>query len=108
MSLCVYSLGQSIADIRWHMLRLKHINRQLSWLLPLIDLCSTHPMSLGSLLSNMAPLLFYDVKMSIFHSVLNAATRRSLDQAPPELKMDPLETVGGIDLHVFSFLTLLP
>ena len=43
-----------------------------------------------------APLLFYDVKISFVHSVLNTVTRRTLDQPPPEIKMDPLETVAGV------------
>ena len=83
-------------DVRLRFLQLKHINQELFQLLPLIDLRSTHPLSLGSLLSKMSPLLFYDIKLSFLHAVLNASTRRSLDQAPPEVKMDPLETVGGM------------
>lgn len=82
---------------------LKNINRQLSWLLPLVNLCSTHPLSLGSLLSSTAPFIFYDNKTSFLHAVLNAATRRSLDQAPPEIKMDPLEIVGGMNVKGLKF-----
>ena len=88
--------GLSLSDVRLRFLQLKHINRQFSLLLPAIDMRSTHPLSLGSLLTKMSPLLFYDVKIAFLHSVLNASTRRSLDQAPPEVKMDPLEVVGGI------------
>ena len=99
--------GQSISEIRLRFLQLKQLNRQLPWLLPLVDLCSTHPLSLGSLLSNMAPFLFYDVKISFLHSILNSSTRRSLDQAPPEIKMDPLETVGGVCMYcVFMHIRL--
>ena len=76
---------------------MKHINRQLSQLLPLVDMRSTHPLSLGSRMRHTAPLLFYDVKISFLHSVLNTVTRRSLDQPPPEIKMDPLETVAGVN-----------
>ena len=61
----------------------------------MVDLRSTHPLSLGTLLAQMAPLLFYDVKISFLHAVLNASTRRSLEQPPPEIKMDPLESVAG-------------
>lgn len=43
----------------------------------------------------MTPLLFYDIKISFLHAVLNASTRRSLEQPPPEIKMDPLESVAG-------------
>lgn len=75
---------------------LKNINRQLSWLLSLVDLSSTHPSSLGARLSCIPHYMFYDKKTSFLHSVLNAATRRTLDQAPPEIKMDPLENVGGM------------
>ena len=83
-------------DIRLRFFQLKLINDHLSLLLPLIDLRSPHPLSLGHTLSSLSPLLFYDVKISFFHTVLNASTRRSLDQAPPEIKMDPLESVGGV------------
>ena len=87
---------------------LKNINRQLSWLLPLINLSSTHPHSLGTRLSSVGSYLFYDVKTMFLHSVLNSATRRSLDQAPPEIKMDPLENVGGkARSHSDSFLQLI-
>ena len=94
--------GLSLSDIRLRFLQLKHINRQLSLLLPAIDLRSTHPFSLGSLLSKMSAMMFYDVKIAFLHSVLNASTRRSLDQAPPEIKMDPLESVGSIPSNPLS------
>ena len=88
--------GLSLADTRLRFLQLKHINWQLSLLLPAIDLRSTHPFSLGSLLAKMSSVMFYDIKVAFLHSVLNASTRRSLDQAPPEIKMDPLESVGTV------------
>ena len=87
--------GLSLADLRLRLLQLKYINHQLSLLLPVVDLRSSHPLSLGGRLSRVAPLIFYDVKMSFLHAVLNASTRRSLDQAPPEIKMDPLESLTG-------------
>ena len=91
-----FSSGVSLADIRLRFLQLKLINRQLSQLLLMVDLCTSHPLSLGQLLSDVAaPLLFYDVKISFLHAVLNTSTRRSLEQAPPEIKMDPLESVAG-------------
>ena len=88
-------LGLSINDVRMRFIALKNINRQLSWLLPLVNLSSAHTSSLGHHLSKIGHYLFYDVKTTFLHSVLNAATRRTLDQAPPEIKMDPLENVGG-------------
>ena len=91
----ISSLGMSLSDVRLRFLQLKHINLELSLLLPAVDLRSTHALSLGPLLSKMAHLLFYDVKISFLHAVLNASTRRSLDQAPPEVKMDPLESMTG-------------
>ena len=90
------SPGVSISDIRLRFLQLKYINQQLSLLLPVIDLRSSHPLSLGSRLSQLVPLLFYDVKLTFLHAVLNASTRRSLEQAPPEIKMDPLESLTGV------------
>ena len=91
----VLYLGLSINDVRMRFIALKNINRQLSWLLPLVNLSSAHTSSLGHHLSKIGHYLFYDVKTTFLHSVLNAATRRTLDQAPPEIKMDPLENVGG-------------
>lgn len=85
-----------MSDIRLRFLQLKYLNQQLSLLLPVIDLRSSHPLSLGSRLSQLAPLLFYDVKLTFLHAVLNASTRRSLEQAPPEIKMDPLESLTGV------------
>ena len=87
-------LGLSINEVRMRFIALKNINRQLSWLLPFINLSSAHPSLLGHHLSKIGHYLFYDVK-TFLHSVLNAATRRTLDQAPPEIEMDPLENVGG-------------
>ena len=87
--------GVSLSDLRLRFLQLKYINRQLHLLLPVTDLRSPHPLSLGARLSRLAPLLFYDVKLTFLHAVLNASTRRSLDQAPPEIKMDPLESLTG-------------
>ncbi len=78
------------------LLQLKHLNNQLSPLFSVLDLRCTHPLSLGCLLSKTTPFLFYDRKISLFHSILNASTRRSFDQAPPEIKMDPLESVSGV------------
>ena len=86
----------SLRAIRHRFCQLKLINHQISMLLPVVDLRSSHPFSLGQLISSLSHLLFYDVKISFLHSVLNAATRRSLDQAPPEIKMDPLELVEGV------------
>ena len=86
----------SLSDLRLRFLQLKYINHQLSLLLPVIDLRPSHPLSLGARLSRLALLLFYDVKITFLHAVLNASTRRSLDQAPPEIKMDPLESLTGV------------
>ena len=88
--------GLSLMDLRLRFLQLKHLNRQLGMLLPLVDLRCSHPLSLSSRLRDAVPLLFYDVKISFLHGVLNTATRRSLDQPPPEIKMDPLESVSGM------------
>ena len=88
--------GMSVSDLRLRFLQLKYINQQLSLLLPAIDLRSSHPLSLGARLSRLSPLLFYNVKLTFLHAVLDASTRRSLDQAPPEIKMDPLESLTGV------------
>ena len=90
------TLGMPLKDFRMRFLQLKYINKQLSSLFTAVDLRCTHPLSLSYLLSKITPLLFYDRKISIFHSVLNTSTRRSFDQAPPEIKMDPLESISGV------------
>lgn len=91
--------GLSLHDIRTRFSQLKLVNQQFSLILPLVDLRSTHPHSLGQLISSLSHLLFYDVKISFLHSVLNASTRRTLDQAPPEIKMNPLESVEGVAIN---------
>lgn len=88
-------VGLSIEDIRMRFLQLKYMNSRLSPLFTVVDLRCPHPLSLGRLLCKVSPYLFYDSKVSNLHSVLNASTRRSFDQAPPEIKMDPLESVTG-------------
>ena len=87
--------GLSLADLRLRFLFLRELNRQLGWMLPMVDLRVSYPMSLGTLFRQATSLLFYDCKVSFLHAVLNASTHRTLDQAPPEIKMDPLESVGG-------------
>lgn len=86
----------SLGDLRLRFLLLQEINRQLCWLLPMVDLRVAFPLSLGSLFQRACPLIFYDCKVSFLHAILNASTHRALDQAPPEIKMDPLESVGGL------------
>ena len=72
---------------------------ELSKLLLAVDLRYTHPLALGSLISRLSPLMFYNVKVSFVHAVLNASTRRSWDQAPPEIKMDPLQSAISERVH---------
>ena len=91
----LWTVGLSLEDLRLGFLQLNYINTELSKLLLAVDLRYTHPLSLGSLIAQLSPLMFYDVKMSFMHAVLNASTRRSWDQAPPEIKMDPLQSAIG-------------
>lgn len=43
-------------------------------------------------------LVFYDTKVTVMNRVLNATVQRTADHAAPEITLDPLEIVGGIQL----------
>lgn len=42
-------------------------------------------------------LIFYDTKVTVMNRVLNATVQRTADHAAPEITLDPLEIVGGMD-----------
>ena len=73
---------------------LQYLNQHLLYLLPIINLLSTHSTSLAARLCKLSNLMFYDHKITFLHHVINASARRAVDQAPPEIKLDPLEVIG--------------
>jgi len=87
-------VGVKLQDIRMRFLCLQHLNQNLLHLLPLINLLATHSTSLGVRLHRLSGFLFYDNKLTFLHHVINASARRAVDQAPPEIKLDPLEVIG--------------
>ena len=83
-----------LLDIRMRFLCLQYLNQHLLHLLPILNLLATHSTSLTVRLCNMSNLMFYDNKITFLHHVINASARRAVDQAPPEIKLDPLEVIG--------------
>lgn len=73
---------------------LQYLNQHLLYLLPVVNLLATHSTSLATRLCNLSNLMFYDHKITFLHHVINASARRAVDQAPPEIKLDPLEVIG--------------
>ena len=83
-----------LVDIRMRFLCLQYLNQHLLYLLPILNLLSTHSTSLAVRLCNMSKLMFYYHKITFLHHVINVSARRAVDQAPPEIKLDPLEVIG--------------
>lgn len=55
-------------------------------------------------------LIFYDTKVAIMNKVLNATVQRTVDHAAPEITLDPLEIVGGMQsiyFHSFIYIYFL-
>lgn len=90
----LFSLGVDLLDIRMRFLCLQYLNQHLLYLLPVVNLLATHSTSLATRLCNLSNLMFYDHKITFLHHVINASARRAVDQAPPEIKLDPLEVIG--------------
>lgn len=84
--------GLSLEDIRAMFLALRWLNKQTLSILPLLDLRTSLADS-GALLQQLSPILFYDTKITFLHRVINASAQRPPDQAPPEIKLNPLEVI---------------
>lgn len=84
------SPGLSLEDIRALFLALRWLNKEALSILPLLDLRSTDA---HTLLQQISPILFYDTKITFLHRVINASAQRPPDQAPPEIKLNPLEVI---------------
>ena len=87
-------LGVDLLDIRIRFLCLQYLNQHLLYLLPIVNLLSTHSTSMATRLCSLSNLMFYHHKITFLHHVINASARRAVDQAPPEIKLDPLEVIG--------------
>ncbi|XP_066272380.1 LOW QUALITY PROTEIN: probable E3 ubiquitin-protein ligase HECTD4 [Branchiostoma lanceolatum] len=90
--------GVPVESLRLRFALLLSLNNTLeTFFLPLVDLrpCSTYPNSTAALLSRARRLMFYDTKVVVMNSILNATAQRNPSQAAPEITLDPLEIVGG-------------
>ncbi len=90
--------GNAPEVLRLRFALLQSLNNNFeSYFIPLADLrpSNTLTQSTAALLSRARGLLFYDTKMKFFNAVLDATAQRNLDQAAPEITLDPLETVAG-------------
>ncbi|XP_033101041.1 probable E3 ubiquitin-protein ligase HECTD4 [Anneissia japonica] len=77
---------------------LQNLNNQLeACFLPLVDLrpAKTFNLSSAALLEQSRGLLFYDTKAKLFNTILDATAQRNVDQAAPEITLDPLEVLGA-------------
>jgi len=100
LCLC-HLLGVPLESMRLRFALLKSLNNTLeTFFLPLVDLrpaiTSTFTRSMALLLTNAQGLIFFDTKMLFINRLLNATALRKPDQAPPEIVLDPLEIIGGI------------
>ena len=73
-------------------LALRWLNKQTLSILPLLDL-RTSAVDSHNLFQLISPILFYDAKITFLHRVINASAQRPPDQAPPEVKLNPLEVI---------------
>ncbi|KAI8513246.1 putative E3 ubiquitin-protein ligase HTD4 [Branchiostoma belcheri] len=90
--------GVPVESLRLRFALLLSLNNTLeTFFLPLVDLrpCRTYPNSTAALLSRARRLMFYDTKVVVMNSILNATAQRNPSQAAPEITLDPLEIVGG-------------
>ena len=95
-------LGVPLEILRLRFALLQSLSNNLeSYFLPLVDLRPSQTLSLSTaaLLARARTLLFYDTKIKFFNAILDATAQRNLDQAAPEITLDPLEIVGGNDRH---------
>ncbi|XP_022104608.1 probable E3 ubiquitin-protein ligase HECTD4 isoform X2 [Acanthaster planci] len=90
--------GVPLEVLRLRFALLQSLSNNLeAYFLPLVDLRPSQTLSLSTaaLLSRARRLLFYDTKVKFFNAILDATAQRNLDQAAPEITLDPLEIVGA-------------
>uniref|UniRef100_T1J2Q6 HECT domain-containing protein n=1 Tax=Strigamia maritima TaxID=126957 RepID=T1J2Q6_STRMM len=95
--------GVPMESVRLRFALLQFLNNSLeTFFLPLVDLRPSKyfPHSTASLLTRGCGLIFYDTKVTLMNRVLNATVQRKLDQAAPEIILDPLEMIGNELKHV--------
>lgn len=96
--------GLSLEDIRALFLALRWLNKEALSILPLLDLRSSAA-DAHTLLQQISPILFYDTKITFLHRVINASAQRPPDQAPPEIKLNPLEVITPSESVVMTTMT---
>ncbi|XP_077996372.1 putative E3 ubiquitin-protein ligase HECTD4 [Glandiceps talaboti] len=97
--------GVPLESIRLRYALLQSLNTTLeSFFLPLVDLrpYRTFSESTAALLANARGLVFYDTKTMLLNQILNSTAQRNLDQAAPEIILDPLQAVSGEPKDVMS------
>ncbi|XP_038054835.1 probable E3 ubiquitin-protein ligase HECTD4 isoform X2 [Patiria miniata] len=90
--------GVPLEVLRLRFALLQSLSNNLeAYFLPLVDLRPSQTLSLSTaaLISRARRILFYDTKIKFFNAILDATAQRNLDQAAPEITLDPLEIVGA-------------
>ncbi|XP_071497133.1 probable E3 ubiquitin-protein ligase HECTD4 [Diadema antillarum] len=91
--------GVPMATIRLRYAFLQSLNSNLEHhFLPLVDLRPAQSLqeSTAALLSRTRSWLFYDTKVRFFNTLLDATAQRNVDQAAPEVSLDPLQVIGTV------------
>ena len=78
-------------------------------LLPAVSFTPMHiySHSLSSLLLRARDYLFYDVKLSYLHFIIDSTAKRSVDNVPPEIIFDPMEFIHQADREFNNTVTML-
>ena len=87
-----------MASIRLRYAFLQSLNSNLEhYFLPLVDLRPSQSLqeSTAALLVRTRGWLFYDTKVRFFNTLLDATAQRKVEQAAPEVTLDPLQVIGS-------------
>ena len=90
--------GVSLRSIRSRFAFLKSLNSDVErLLLPVTDLRAgdCYNLSTAALLREARGLLFYHTKVALLNHVLNQTAHRGTEDSPPEVSLDPLESLEG-------------
>lgn len=94
-------LGVSLRSLRSRFAFLKSLNADVErLLLPVTDFraAETFNLSTAALLRDARGLLFYHTKVALLNHVLNHTAHREADDPPPEVSIDPLQSLEGLFL----------
>lgn len=92
-------LGVSLRSLRSRFAFLKSLNSDVErLLLPVTDLraADSYNLSTAALLRDARGLLFYHTKVALLNHVLNHTAHRRAEDSPPEVSLDPLESLEGL------------